>query len=693
MSDPYNGINPRETFTPDQADGFVIDTWFYAARVRINGASGGGERIKENLQTGTLDSIAGFPGGDTHIFGINCVGGLGGGRLADGTLSKNFGGNGGYVSTIGNQWTLENNGVVVTKSDGSTGGLNTGGESGDVGLAKNKGGDGSDGNREYVTTVYHDFNNTTDVTNELNNSVEVSVTPLNVGASGYDCGRPYYGKQYQITFTTPYIDDKYTFNMQYVAQQAAGGNTGGAPYTYDGFGSKNKFGIKVWFCASGATTTVQTGTICVHYGGYCGPCPPSLEPEPGQPAGNCGTNQNPIDFYRCCQRLPTYTTYNTPKNTFIRQFTFRTNGIKEGAVGRGGGGGAQAEFILTRQNLIDQGIDFSPINEDGSRREIAAIAATTVGAGGIAVDDEQDPTDAFSGLDGQIDIDWLEYPQVYVYRSGSDEDVINLGESATLEWDVEGDASSMIWINAPITNTNLTGSAIVSPLVSTTYQAIAIGEILGQQVQSTNPGSAYRLRVAQPPVIDEFEVPSIVNYGEPFINIKFAAKYCNISAEIVSEYDNDYGPPDVQGTVDGPTYTIDTSTISFEYDEVLTNYKLLSENFETADENGFVPVPIQWGTYGPTSITLLFSVAGRAGVAQVTATVPVNTDYTPDQIVPPQRDNLIINQLAVTPDTIVENELMLVEDIDVPVEIKSNYPIQVDVNQSGSWNDIRQIGG
>jgi len=33
----------------------------------------------------------------------------------------------------------------------------------------------------------------------------------------------------------------------------------------------------------------------------------------------------------------------------------------------------------------------------------------------------------------------------------------------------------------------------------------------------------------------------------------------------------------------------------------------------------------------------------------------------------------------------------LVEDIDIPVEIKASSPIKVDVDESGTWQDVRQI--
>ena len=48
------------------------------------------------------------------------------------------------------------------------------------------------------------------------------------------------------------------------------------------------------------------GSHCVHFGGYCGGCPPSLESQGVH--GNCGTHKNPRPFHHCCQRFTIYCT-------------------------------------------------------------------------------------------------------------------------------------------------------------------------------------------------------------------------------------------------------------------------------------------------------------------------------------------------------------------------------------------------
>jgi hypothetical protein len=52
-----------------------------------------------------------------------------------------------------------------------------------------------------------------------------------------------------------------------------------------------------------------------------------------------------------------------------------------------------------------------------------------------------------------------------------------------------------------------------------------------------------------------------------------------------------------------------------------------------------------------------------------------NPVYTPDII----------------PEQTLESDLYKIKDIDIPVEIKSNYPIKVDINKNDSWDDVRSI--
>ena len=76
----------------------------------------------------------------------------------------------------------------------------------------------------------------------------------------------------------------------------------------------------------------------------------------------------------------------------------------------------------------------------------------------------------------------------------------------------------------------------------------------------------------------------------------------------------------------------------------------------------------------------------------------MNIDRTPDNIIVDETDDLIKGADPVytptNPDgTPVEvlGDLMLIDEVDVNVEIKADYPIQVQVNREGPWENVRQL--
>jgi hypothetical protein len=46
---------------------------------------------------------------------------------------------------------------------------------------------------------------------------------------------------------------------------------------------------------------------------------------------------------------------------------------------------------------------------------------------------------------------------------------------------------------------------------------------------------------------------------------------------------------------------------------------------------------------------------------------------------------------VVTPDSIILGEFYEVEDVDIKVEVKSDWPINVDINKQDDWQQVRQI--
>ena len=103
-------------------------------------------------------------------------------------------------------------------------------------------------------------------------------------------------------------------------------------------------------------------------------------------------------------------------------------------------------------------------------------------------------------------------------------------------------------------------------------------------------------------------------------------------------------------------------------------------------------VGVPWNDFGPYLINWNISVQGTGGQAQDSTQTTVIIDQTPDNFAIPETKDKIKEQEPVeTPETEILSELLLVDGIDIPVEIKSNYPIQVDINANDDWQDVRQI--
>ena len=100
-----------------------------------------------------------------------------------------------------------------------------------------------------------------------------------------------------------------------------------------------------------------------------------------------------------------------------------------------------------------------------------------------------------------------------------------------------------------------------------------------------------------------------------------------------------------------------------------------------------------YDNFGPTSVSFLFTANGYGGLSQVQQiTIPVNIDQTPDAIdIPSSEDKLRDELPVITPDVEVTTEQIVVDDIDIPVEIKSDYPIQVEIENGEVWYKVREI--
>ena len=100
-----------------------------------------------------------------------------------------------------------------------------------------------------------------------------------------------------------------------------------------------------------------------------------------------------------------------------------------------------------------------------------------------------------------------------------------------------------------------------------------------------------------------------------------------------------------------------------------------------------------YDNFGPDVVQFQLYAVGEAGLND-TATFDafINIDRTPDAIdIPASEDKLRDEQPVITPDAEVTSQQILIDDIDVPVEIKADQPIQVEIDDSGTFQDIREI--
>lgn len=256
-------------------------------------------------------------------------------------------------------------------------------------------------------------------------------------------------------------------------------------------------------------------------------------------------------------------------------------------------------------------------------------------------------------------------PPVVNLTTNAANNTIIQGNSTTLFWSVTGDASSMT-ITPGIGTAVLNGSQQVSPSVTTTYTATASG--LG------GTGSAEVTVTVLPPPTIQVAGPISIYYNESPIPVSIDAT--NVEGGIsyvVTKFYGELGNAQGLQTVTSPAVTIPNSI----GDSV----------------NIFYDIPIEYDTFGPRRISINFTADGYGSLtATDSLLVNVNIDETPDYIDIPETEDTIRNEEpVVTPDTEVTSEQIVINDIDIPVEIKSDYPIQVEIDNSDTWLNVREL--
>lgn len=231
------------------------------------------------------------------------------------------------------------------------------------------------------------------------------------------------------------------------------------------------------------------------------------------------------------------------------------------------------------------------------------------------------------------------------------------GESTTLTWNTTGN-STYAMLTPGVGPTNNSSYLDVSPTVTTTYTISVTGDCLPDSDQVT-------ITVLQPPSVD-LSGPVSVNYGSS-VNLIYSAQNAVTSLYIQPTY------------FDTLNNTISGQRINLTTGESIPNTNIIAS--------------VPWNDFGPKSLEYRIEAEGYGGLTtSETIIIPVNIDMTPDSFSVPDSDDKLKNEEPiVSPDIEITSEEILITDIDIPVEIKSNKPIQVDINDSETWTSIREL--
>ena len=251
------------------------------------------------------------------------------------------------------------------------------------------------------------------------------------------------------------------------------------------------------------------------------------------------------------------------------------------------------------------------------------------------------------------------------------------GNSTTLRWITTGDADTIQWTqggNISAAN-EINGNLSINPNRNKTYQARVSG--LG----GTADSNELELVVVYLPIIHTWNVPSSYEYGSVVQQtFEYEYQYVNVSATVTFVYVyQDVNGNDVLVTQPNPI-SLPTSPGAS---------GVGNDNRENGDFN-YVPT---WTEFGPRRINVTLAVSGNGGNITTTETITINIDELPNNINPEDSPDKLAEQIVYTPndeDTII-SDLYRIDDIDIPVEIKSDHEIQVKINDVGSWNNVREL--
>ena len=236
-----------------------------------------------------------------------------------------------------------------------------------------------------------------------------------------------------------------------------------------------------------------------------------------------------------------------------------------------------------------------------------------------------------------------------------DDEEISVGQSTVLRWSTTGDATTNN-IQPGIGSTNLTSFQVVSPTVTTTYTATASG-LGGTDTDQIT------LVVIPPPEVD-ISGPISVLYGQS-ITIQHEQVRATIAYELQIEM------TDLDGAITPEIISLGAS----------------------ASGNGTYSHNVPYHNRGPVSIAYTLYAVGAGNLTDSKSiVVNIDIDQMPSNILVPESGEKIKNETPIiSPDAEVTTEQIVIDDIDIPVAIKADAPIQVEIDDSGVYVDVEQI--
>ena len=245
-----------------------------------------------------------------------------------------------------------------------------------------------------------------------------------------------------------------------------------------------------------------------------------------------------------------------------------------------------------------------------------------------------------------------------------------LGETANISWTTSGDGGglnwtpTLTWLSGGLTNLNLTSNSNVSPSDTTVYT----GKLSG--VGGTDTDSV-TVVVYQPVQLSVDPPVNLVYNNQGTINI--TTKYATESITITPTYNYDF-----VGSTVGPAVNLPVND---------------SAEIGGTQSTATYTTTIPYTDRGPLTVGYVVMATGKLGnFKEQVFNIPIIIDDTPENLNIPESEDLLKDQTpVVSPEVEVLSDLILIDDVDIKVEVKSNYPIQVDLNQSDDWTNIREI--